>query len=666
MTRTSTSTTRWRAWPAAILIAVTSTLAAPAAAHDPATDPSPGVPQAAPRNIRDGVVAVSHPLAAKAGARILEAGGNAIDAAAAILFALNVVEPQFSGIGGGGFMMVHLASSGRTFIIDSREKAPAAATYDMFSGQRFRNASTSGHSVGVPGALMGVDYALRNWGTTSLARTLAPAIRLAERGFRVNRFLAADTGNVRTLLQPETRAIFRLPDGRPLPEGHLLVQPDLARTLRLIALHGADVFYRGEIARAIVDAQKRSRIGPAGVGRMTRDDLARYDVAVREPVETDYHGYTIKSMPPPSSGGLSVLMMLKLLEPFPIGSGGDGWGFGGRHTLHTMIEAMRLTFADRAVWMGDDDFVRMPARELLSDCYLGPRRSAIRTDARIARPMPGEPWRCGGKATDAGAPPRPVEEEKGGRHTTHFSVVDRRGNVVSYTTTIESTWGSGIMVPGHGFLLNNELTDFNFTPQFDRATGNPGANDVAPFKRPRSSMAPTMIFSDGQPLVAYGSPGGATIINSVLNVTLNLIDHRMDIQRAIDAPRLSVTSPAGGVRCEPGFPQSSLRHLMMLGHRMPVADNTPSCSASIGAVQAVVIDLRTGAQFGGADPRREGTVVTLPRAPDRQRHPRGGGGPAIPSGPRRRRANVSARRPVCESNAGEPGRTIPAHPSGMG
>jgi gamma-glutamyltranspeptidase/glutathione hydrolase len=332
-------------------------------------------------------------------------------------------------------------------------------------------------------------------------------------------------------------------------------------------------------------------------------------------VEGSYRGYTIRSMAPPSSGGLSLIMMLKLLEPFPLGNGGDGWGFGGRNTLHTMIEAMRLTFADRAVWMGDADVVAVPVRGLTSECFLATRRALIDTASRMATPLAGDPNPCDATAVhhDTGRALAPLEEEKG-VHTTHFSVVDKWGNVVSHTTTIENTWGTGITVPGYGFLLNNELTDFNFTPQSNPATGNPGANDVAPFKRPRSSMAPTMVFRDGEPLVAYGSPGGAAIINVVLGTTLNLIDHRMDIGKAIAAPRLSATSATGAVSCEAGLPPASLQYLAALGHLLPSVAGVPACTASLGAVQGVVIDLRTGMQYGGADSRREGTVIGLPRA----------------------------------------------------
>lgn len=607
----------------------------PARARDADRPDRPERPERPDRGGRQSVVAVSHPLAAEAGARVLERGGNAIDAAAAVQFALNVVEPQFSGIGGGGFMMIHLARSNETFAIDGRERAPAAASPRMFlftgvtPAQLFGLASTSGISVGVPGTLAAVDTALKRYGTISLAEALRPAIRLAEDGFRINRFLAANIANDGgiTSLQPETAAIFR-PNGVPLAEGDLLVQKDLAKTFRLIARRGAEVFYHGEIAQAIVDAQRRSRspVAAEGVGRMALSDLAAYRVEMRQPIVGDYRGFQIASMSPPSSGGLTVIQMLKMLERFPIGDTTQGFGFGATRTMHVMMEAMRLAFADRAVWMGDEDFVPVPKKGLLNPAYVAPRSAMINLNARMATPAAGNPlpFDMAGISNPVRLAVIPYEEEKG-IYTTHFSIVDRWGNVVSFTTTIEQTWGSGITVPGYGFLLNNELTDFNFTPAFDATTGNPGANDVAPFKRPRSSMSPTILFRNGEPVAAYGSPGGSTIINSVLNMTLNLVDHGMTIQQAIDAPRLSVTSAAGAVSCEggqafmqPAFSQATLDALRFtLTQPVPLVNGVPTCASTIGSVQAVVIDLKTGELFGGADPRREGTVIGLPRRRDR-------------------------------------------------
>lgn len=567
----------------------------------------------------DGVVAVSHPAAAAAGAQMLARGGNAIDAAAAVQFALNVVEPQSSGIGGGGFMMVYLAKTGATFIVDSRERAPAGARADMFAPDGlpmpFLQASTSGLAVGVPGTLRGIDLALRRWGSMKLSATLAPAIELAEHGFRVNRFLADDIVNDggRTQLQPETSAIFR-PGGVPLAEGDWLVQPDLARTLKRIAAKGPDAFYRGPMARAIVQAQQRTRseLGDAGRGRMTLADLAQYQAAIREPLIGHYRGWTVAGMPPPSSGGLSVMQMLGLLERFPLGDAAQGYGFGSPNTLHVMIEVMRLAFADRAVWMGDDDSVPVPRKGLLHRDYLATRSALIRPDQRMESPQAGDPTPWDRTA----APPNPSRLPTESPHTTHFSIVDRWGNVVSYTSTIEFTWGSGITVPGHGFLLNNELTDFNFMPAADAASG--GANDVAPGKRPRSSMAPTLLFRNGKPVAAYGSPGGATIINSVLNVMLNLVDHGMTMQQAIDAPRLSVTHATGKVSCEggqhfmqPGFSIATQDALRKLGHVGLGEAGTEGCKDAIGSVQAVAIDPETGTHRGIADSRREGTVIRV-------------------------------------------------------
>ncbi|MHB1216053.1 MAG: gamma-glutamyltransferase [Thiobacillus sp.] len=583
----------------------------------------------------DGVVAVSHPAAAAAGARMLAQGGNAIDAAAAVQFALNVVEPQSSGIGGGAFMLVHLAKTGETFIVDSRERAPAAARADMFApdgmAMPFSHASTSGLAVGVPGTLLGIDTALRRWGTRRLAETLAPAIELAEHGFRVNRFMAQDIADnsERIQQQPETAAIFR-PRGVPLVEGDWLVQSDLAKTLKLIATKGPDAFYRGPLARAIVAAQQRTRseLGAAGKGRMTLADLDRYRVAIRPPLIGHYRGWTLAGMPPPSSGGLTLLETLKLLERFPLGDAAQGYGFGSPKTLHVMIEAMRLAFADRAVWIGDDDAAPVPRQGLLHPGYLAMRAALIDPGSRMDMPQAGDPLPWDSSAAIRPTRARTVPESP---HTTHFSIVDRWGNVVSVTSTIEYTWGSGITVPGYGFLLNNELTDFNFVPGADAAAGNPGANDVAPYKRPRSSMAPTLLFRDGKPVAAYGSPGGATIINSVLNVTLNLIDHGMSLQQAIVAPRLSVTHAAGQVKCEGGAPfmrphfsiatQDALR---TLGHTGLGEAGTEGCRDTIGSVQAVFIDLASGRHRGAADPRREGTVIHVGPATRT-------GAPAIPS-----------------------------------
>src|SRR6058998_692993 len=404
-----------------------------------AVPPGPG--------FRGGVVAVSHPLAAEAGARMLRNGGNAIDAAAAIQFALNVVEPEFSGIGGGGFMMVHLAKGqGSTFAIEGRERAPASADTTLFtnpdgSNQGFTPASTSGQAVGVPGTLKVVTTALQRFGRMRLAEVIQPAIELAENGFPVNFWLARDAADPRTSYYAETAEVFR-PGGVPLKQGDLLKQPDLAKTLRLIAKKGPDVLYRGEIGEAIVAAQRATANG-GKPGLMTMQDLADYHIVIREPIVAEYRGYRIAAMSPPSSGGLTMIQALKMIERYPLGDAAAGFGFGSAKTLHVMAEAMRLAFADRSVWMGDEDFVPVPKHGLLDPIYVRERGDLINLTSIISGTAPrGDPWpfeiaQRPGRTMLAAAEP----VSYAGGHTTHFSVVDQWGNIVSYTTTIEQGWG---------------------------------------------------------------------------------------------------------------------------------------------------------------------------------------------------------------------------------
>jgi len=591
-------------------------------------------PSWAGKAFRQGVVSVANPYGAEAGAKILEQGGNAIDAAVAIAYALNVVEPQSAGIGGGGFMMIYLAKTGETLTIDSREKAPAAAAPDQFVGMSFTNASTSGIAVGVPGMVRGTALAVERWGRLPLAASLAPAIDLAGKGFAATpRYVSASCSS-RARTYPESEAYFCPGGTSRVAVGETVTNEPLAETLRTIARDGPGAFYSGNIAMGILEGQKRVRpgLGAAFAGRMTLDDLAAYTADLRAPIVGHYRGYTIKAMSPPSSGALTVIQMLKMVERFPLGDAGQGYGFGATRTLNVMAEAMRIAFADRAVWMGDTDFVDLPVKGLIDPNYTAIRSLLINPDARGPNPTAGDPRQYEFAEAERATQFANADVFSGpGGSTTHFSVVDKWGNMVSYTNTIESSHGAGMFAgyypagcleiscfKSFGFLLNNELTDFNFTPAAnpDPNNFNPGANDVAPGKRPRSSMTPAMIFDrSGKPIIAYGSPGGSTIINSVFNVTLNLIDHGMTIQDAIDAPRLSVTSASGSVSIDngapgskfTGFPSASLQGLRDLGHTV----NAPS---DIGSVQAVVVDAQTGKQYGAADSRREGTVVGLPRS----------------------------------------------------
>ena len=581
-------------------------------AHDQSSSaPGPAVPPGP--GFRGGVVAVSHPAAAEAGAKMLREGGNAIDAAAAIQFALNVVEPEFSGIGGGGFLMIHLAHGKRTFVVEGREKAPASADQTLFTNadgtnQGFTPASTSGQAVGVPGTLMVVATAVQRYGKMKLSETLQPAIKLAEDGFPVNFVLAADATSSRTNLYEATRQVFR-PGGVPVQEGQILRQPDLAKTLRLIADKGPRVFYRGEIAEAIVAAQRGTANG-GKPGLMTLEDLKDYDVVIREPIIGEYRGYRIAAMSPPSSGGLTMIQALKMIERYPLGDTAAGFGFGKANTLHVMAEAMRLAFADRAVWMGDEDFVDVPKRGLIHRDYTRERGDLISLTARIPGTAPfGDPWLYEPRGRHSAARTNLAAAEPlshPGGYTTHFSVVDQWGNVVSYTTTIEAGWGTGIMVPGYGFMLNNELTDFNFGFNPHPRFGGPGANDVQGGKRPRSSMTPTILFKGDEPIAAFGSPGGATIISSVYNVLINLVDHGMTLPEAVEAPRISVTTAGNSIAREAGFDETEIAKLRALGHNVGNPGN-------IGNVNAVFIDPKTGRQYGAVDSTREGGLIGLER-----------------------------------------------------
>jgi gamma-glutamyltranspeptidase / glutathione hydrolase len=645
------------------LVGVTAGLLALVACQTPGANPRSidrgiGIPRDQ-AGFTQGMVVTSEREPAEAAAVVLERGGNAIDAAAVAQFMLNVVEPQSSGIGGGGFMMIYLAESGETLVVDSRESAPAAAQPSMFLDALSQPvpdalASTSGYAVGVPGTLRGIELSLARWGTISLADALAPAVGAAEKGIVVNPRLAEFTNDPR--LQSEcdgevenspydvARKVFRpggdpAACGQPLSTGDVVVQPDLARAFRLIAAGGAEAFYDcrhpAGIAQAIVKTQRATRAenDPAGVGSMTCDDLAAYRAIIRQPVRGEYRGYVVRSTPPPSAGGLVLLQMLKMLERFPIGDAEDGFGFGDVPTLNVMQEAMRLAFADRARWIGDTDKVQnLPVNGLTDEAYLRSRAGScpdtnptdalycITAGSRLLDVRAGDPrpFQAGDTASMS-LPLRLAGEQQEGTETTHFTIVDATGNIVTYTTSVEAKWGTGLMVPGFGFMLNNQLTDFNFVPRRrgapDDPDFDPGANDIAPFKRPRSSMAPTIIFARGEhgerPIAAYGSPGGSAIINAVLNVTLDLIDHRLPIGEAVERPRLSLAQPADAATTmiEAGFDAGVLNQLRTLGYRFP---EHPSV---IGAVQAAVIDPESGALFGDGDARRNGTAIGLPRRP---------------------------------------------------
>jgi len=546
----------------------------------------PGVPTSG-EGATKGIVAVSHPAAAKVGQEILAQGGNAVDAAAGIQLALNVVEPMMSGIGGGGFMMIYLKDQNKFTVIDSREMAPKHADPKMFLDEKgkpvpFDERHTNGKAVGVPGTLLGVDTALKKYGTMKLSDVIDPAIDLAEKGVPINWITNEYISNAVWKLQKhETAGKVFAPNGKPLKEGALLVQQDLAKTLKLIKEKGTDAFYKGEIGEALVKEVKRTG------GSMTMEDLREYVVKEREPVRGNFRGYDIVSMPPPSSGGLTVIQILKLMEGFD----NKKAGANSAEYLHHLIEANHLAYADRAEYMADEDFYPVPKKGLIHDDYIKERRKLILPDRANTEVRAGDPWVYEGKTAAAPLPQSEVSEHM---YTTHFSVMDKWGNLISYTTTIEDVFGSGIMVPGYGFMLNNELTDFDAVPG--------GANEVEPGKRPRSSMTPTIVLKDGKPFMAVGSPGGSTIIASVSQTILNVIEHGMPIQEAILSPRI-FSSSYPNVSWEEGIDQDVVLALMAKGHVLAEQ------SGNIGNVQAVIYDFETGKMYGGADDTREGTVL---------------------------------------------------------
>ena len=533
-----------------------------------------------------GMVASQEALATEVGVDILKRGGNAVDAAVAVGFALAVTLPEAGNLGGGGFMLVHLAKTGETVAIDYREKAPAAASRDMFigaDGNADPNLSRwSGLATGVPGTVAGLTLALQRYGTMSLADVMAPAIALAENGVIVTPGLAESLAAAHDSLAkyPASAAIFLKPDGSDYLPGDRLIQNDLARSLRLIADGGAGSFYRGAIGEKIAAAMVD--VG----GLITTDDLAAYAAIVRKPVEGTYRGYDIFSMPPPSSGGTHVIEILNILEGFPIGE----LGFGSAETMHLMSEAMKRAYADRSEYLGDSDFVDVPLKGLTSKAYAEVLRAGI--DAERATPSaeikPGGP--------DG---PLPYESDE----TTHFSVVDEEGNAVSNTYTLNFLFGSGLVAEGTGILMNNEMDDFSAKPGVPNAYGLIGgdANAVAPEKRPLSSMSPTIVLKDGKVFLVTGSPGGSRIITTVLQVIMNVIDHGMNIAEASAAPRMHDQWQPDELRVEEGFSPDTLRLLRGMGHNVVV-------KPTMGSTQSIM-RRGDGALFGASDPRRPAALT---------------------------------------------------------
>lgn len=516
-------------------------------------------------------------IASEVGIDILKQGGNAVDAAVAMGYALAVVNPCCGNIGGGGFMLVHLAD-GRSLFLNFRERAPLKANADMFldaAGQVVPNRSTdSWLAVGTPGTVMGLNEALARYGTMPLASLMAPAIRLAREGF-VLRQGDVDILNERVAdfaNEPVVAAIF-LNHGRPFRVGETLVQAQLADTLSAIAKGGSDAFYRGTPAKQIaLESQAHG-------GLLSEEDFTAYSVKWDQPVGCTYRGYQIISSPPPSSGGTSVCEILGMIEPFPL----RRWGFGSVRATHLLVEAERRAFADRNSALGDPDFVQNSVAQLLSRDHIAARRRSIRLD----RATPSSQIRGG------------INEPEGS-HTTHFSVMDANGNAVSVTYTINYLFGANRIAGDTGFFLNNEMDDFTPAPGVANSFGlvMGAANAVAPGKRPLSSMAPTMLLKNGQPVMVLGSPGGPTIISTVVQCIVNMVDFGMNPQAAVDAPRFHHQWQPDQVTVEAGYLSStSRRALENMGHRFVTA--TPW-----GASEIILADRVHGQLSGGSDYRR--------------------------------------------------------------
>ena len=530
----------------------------------------------------NGMVSSRSDMASEVGSKILAAGGNAVDAAVATAFALAVVYPSAGNLGGGGFMMVSLAN-GEVYAQDNREKAPAAAHRDMFldsAGDVDRNlAVNSLQASGVPGTVAGLLDALERFGTMSRQQVMAPAIELAEHGFILNDDLASQfLDNMDGFSKyPASLAKFSK-QGQPYQSGDLWLQADLAQTLKLISAQGRDGFYKGHTAELIVAEMQRNN------GLISMDDLATYEALWREPIHGTYHGYDIWSMPAPSSGGVLLVQMLNMLEPFNLAE----LGFGSTATVHLMIEAQRRAYADRAEFLGDPDFVEIPTQMLISKEY-------ARTRFADFDPL---------KATDSasiGAGSWPDESTQ----TTHFSVADKAGNAVAMTTTLNRSYGNRIVVPEVGILLNNEMDDFSSKPNSPNSYGLIGrdANEIQPGKRMLSSMTPTIVTQAGKPVLITGSPGGSVIINTVLQVVLNVIDHGMDAESAVSSPRIHHQWQPDNVRYETGAISDAVAaELTTMGHKGLTGSRFGMGNANSIKIDNAIIE-------GVSDPREAGGVA---------------------------------------------------------
>ncbi|MCU8084812.1 gamma-glutamyltransferase [Shewanella sp. SM23] len=529
---------------------------------------------------KHGMVASQETLASRTGVEILKQGGNAVDAAVAVAFSLAVTLPRAGNIGGGGFMLVHIAKENKTIAIDYREMAPSKAKKNIFldeNGDAVEKLSREhGLAVGVPGTVMGMSLALEKYGTMTLAQVTAPAIKMAQEGINITPDLAQSlAGLKRRMAQwPTTAAIFYKADGSDYQVDDILKQPELAHSLSLIAEKGTKGFYEGETATKLINAVK-----DAG-GIMTLDDLKNYKVVEREPVRGEYRGYEVVSMPPPSSGGVHIIEMLNVLQQFPI----DKLGHNTAQTIHLMAETMKYAYSDRSEYLGDPDFYKVPVRALTSKDYA----QKIASQIAMNKATPSAEIKPGKLA--------PYESDQ----TTHFSVVDKWGNAVSNTYTLNFSYGSGLVAKGTGILLNNEMDDFSAKPGVPNGYGLVGgdANAVEGNKRPLSSMSPTIVMKDGKPFLVTGSPGGSRIITTTLQIIMNVIDHGLNIAEASNAARVHHQWQPDELRVESSFNRDTISLLEAKGHKVKV-------QSAMGSTQSIMVTEQ--GIFGASDPRHSGS-----------------------------------------------------------
>jgi gamma-glutamyltranspeptidase/glutathione hydrolase len=523
-----------------------------------------------------GMVVAAHPLAAEAGLAMLKSGGNAVDAAVAAAFALNAAEPFASGIGGGGFMVIYSAAAKKTTVVNFREKAPAAASPEMFKGKGEKQSEwrqERGTAVGVPGMLAGWNYALGKYGTKSLAEAAARAIEIAETGFAVGpTFSQINKDEYEKLLKNAGDDTRYLNGGIPFEPGEIFKNPELAATLKRIVREGIDVFYKGDIARKIVAAVR------AKDGIMTLEDLGAYRPVEVAPLRGSYKGFEIYAAPPPAVGGLHIFQLLNIAEGWPL----KDWGHNSPAYIHHLSEAMRFIFADKEHYDGDPDFTAMPLARLLSKDYAREVRSKIRPDRTAGS--------YGFGVFD------PVQDKK--ENTTHVGVIDKDGNIVALTQSINDFFGTGIVPEGTGFLLNDHMADFSVDPG--------SLNAPRPSRRPVSNMGPLIMVKDGRPFLTLGSPGGTRIFPSLAQILINIVDFGMPLDEAIEAPRFFSYSAGGKIRdlsVEPRIPEPILAALRALGHTIALKE---PYDKYFGGAQGIMISRDKKILWGGADSRRDG------------------------------------------------------------